>query len=235
MRLGHAAANIGQPPASDISDGKVKPKMRHLCKNMQKAVQGTATRLLAFIGIKGNTLAVTAPIPEGGVTRIRITTTTGSAPNNKAVPLPFIEPFALSPAGQPVGNHVAILPHPYQPLEGDPNGPFLHRVHRALMALGPWEGRIVAFVLGAFFSLRRSSWLALIDPLFFRLVGCGIGVLMRMFWVLTVLLVRAVRNNPVPEPEETTIIVYAEEVAPPYEVIDEKKALDAVPLVQNCA
>jgi hypothetical protein len=28
-------------------------------------------------------------------------------------------------------------------------GPFLHRVHHALMSLGPWEGRIVAFVLGA--------------------------------------------------------------------------------------
>jgi hypothetical protein len=26
--------------------------------------------------------------------------------------------------------------------------PFLHRVHRALMVLGPWEGRAVAFVLG---------------------------------------------------------------------------------------
>ena len=26
---------------------------------------------------------------------------------------------------------------------------FLHRVHRALMILGPWEGRAVAFVLGA--------------------------------------------------------------------------------------
>lgn len=28
------------------------------------------------------------------------------------------------------------------------NAPFLHRVHRALMVLGPWEGRAVAFVLG---------------------------------------------------------------------------------------
>jgi hypothetical protein len=32
-----------------------------------------------------------------------------------------------------------------------PKGPFLHRVHRALMLLGRWEGRIVAFVLGAIF------------------------------------------------------------------------------------
>jgi len=32
-----------------------------------------------------------------------------------------------------------------------PPGPFLHRVHRALMSLGPWEGRIVVLVLGAIF------------------------------------------------------------------------------------
>jgi hypothetical protein len=30
------------------------------------------------------------------------------------------------------------------------HGTFLQRVHRALMALGPWEGRAVAFVLGMF-------------------------------------------------------------------------------------
>lgn len=34
-------------------------------------------------------------------------------------------------------------------------GPFLHRIHRALMALGPWEGRAVAFVLG---TLTPNSW-----------------------------------------------------------------------------
>ncbi|KAJ6456510.1 hypothetical protein C8R45DRAFT_580159 [Mycena sanguinolenta] len=48
---------------------------------------------------------------------------------------------------------------------------FLMRVHFALMSLGAWEGRAVAFVL-----------------------GCGIGVLLRMFWVLTVLTFRAVRG-----------------------------------------
>ena len=33
--------------------------------------------------------------------------------------------------------------------DGQTRGPFLHRVHRALMSLGPWEGRMVAFALGA--------------------------------------------------------------------------------------
>ena len=65
------------------------------------------------------------------------------------------------------------------------------------------------------------------------LVGCGIGVLVRMFFVLTVLFARAFRGNNVTEPEEeeTTILVYAQEIAPPYEAIDEKKALDANPVV----
>ncbi|KAJ7466868.1 hypothetical protein FB451DRAFT_1259333 [Mycena latifolia] len=49
---------------------------------------------------------------------------------------------------------------------------FLMRVHFALMSLGPWEGRAVAFVL-----------------------GCGIGVLLRMFFVLTVLAVRVLRGS----------------------------------------
>ncbi|OCH88625.1 hypothetical protein OBBRIDRAFT_836424 [Obba rivulosa] len=48
--------------------------------------------------------------------------------------------------------------------------PFIHRLHFALAALGPWEGRAVAFVL-----------------------GCGIGVLLRMLWVLAVVVARTVR------------------------------------------
>jgi hypothetical protein len=51
-------------------------------------------------------------------------------------------------------------------------------------------------------------------------IGCGIGVLLRMFWVLALLLVRGVRNNP---EREETIFVYTEEVAPPYREIEEKR------------
>ena len=67
-----------------------------------------------------------------------------------------------------------------------------------------------------------------IDEPILTVVGCGIGVLVRMIFVLTVLFVRALRGNLGAEPEETTILVYAEEIAPPYEAIDEKKAPDAV-------
>jgi len=54
------------------------------------------------------------------------------------------------------------------------------------------------------------------------MVGCGIGVLLRMFWVLAVLLVRSIRNTP--PHEEETIFVFAEEAAPPYRDIEEKRS-----------
>jgi hypothetical protein len=53
------------------------------------------------------------------------------------------------------------------------------------------------------------------------MIGCGIGVLLRMFWVLAVLLVRGVRSNP--EREEEAIFVYTEEVVPPYREVEEKR------------
>lgn len=121
--------------------------MRHLCKNMQKAVQGTASRLLAFIGIGGHSLAVTAPVPEGGVTRIQITTT-GPGTHKFTTP-PIAEPERVASWGVPEN----VNTYPYPAIKERFNGPFLQRAHRALMALGPWEGRIVAFVLGMFFLL----------------------------------------------------------------------------------
>jgi hypothetical protein len=69
------------------------------------------------------------------------------------------------------------------------------------MALGPWEGRTVAFVL-----------------------GCGIGVLLRMFWVLTVLAYRTVRGEREEETIDREYIMYEPEtlfVAPP-EYTDQK-------------
>lgn len=81
--------------------------------------------------------------------------------------------------------------------------PFLRRVHHALMALGPWEGRAVAFVL-----------------------GCGIGVLLRMIWVMTVVTYRMLKgNNDEPEAPEYTFVCehYAEEIqTPPPHYVYEK-------------
>lgn len=87
---------------------------------------------------------------------------------------------------------------------------FSMRIHDALMALGPWEGRAVAFVL-----------------------GCGIGVLLRMFWVLTVVTYRAIRGTRDDEYTQVAVIeeyVDAEDiVAPPptYTTVDEKDQIKA--------
>ena len=53
------------------------------------------------------------------------------------------------------------------------------------------------------------------------MVGCGIGVLLRMVWVLAMLLVRGARGTP---KREETILVCAEEVVPFYTEIEEKQA-----------
>jgi len=86
---------------------------------------------------------------------------------------------------------------------------FLVRVHVALMSLGPWEGRAVAFVL-----------------------GCGIGVLLRMAWVLVVLTIRGFRSPRSEEEHVYTVIdIDAEEifVAPPTYTYPVEKAEAAAP------
>jgi len=87
---------------------------------------------------------------------------------------------------------------------------FLNRLHFALMALGPWEGRAVAFVL-----------------------GCGIGVLLRMFWVLAIVAYRMFKGDRSDSNEYTHIVSeeYPAEailVAPPiYTYADEKAEIRA--------
>jgi hypothetical protein len=91
-------------------------------------------------------------------------------------------------------------------------GSFLMRVHFALMSLGVWEGRAVAFVL-----------------------GCGIGVLLRMFWVISVLTFRAIRgpSSPSSSSHEYTVLSFedadAEEifVAPPTYTYPVEKTTEA--------
>lgn len=61
---------------------------------------------------------------------------------------------------------------------------FATRLHFSLMNLGRWEGRAVAFVL-----------------------GCGIGVLLRMFWVLAIVTYRAIRGQREEEHEYSHIII----------------------------
>jgi len=195
IRLGHAAANVGPPIGPDAKPAR----MRHICKNMQKAVQNTYTRFLTIIGISGPLPSDGKNVPEGRFSRIQVT-------YHKFIPVPVVANAAAlgagdsqdgaHPDGTMVHQHGTYRYHK----DGQYRGPFLRRVHRALMMLGPWEGRIVAFVL-----------------------GCGIGVLLRMFWVMAVLLVRGNRGE---HEHEETVLVCAEEVVPIYSGIDEKKQLN---------
>jgi hypothetical protein len=192
IRLGHAAANVGAP----IGPGTKPARMRHICKNMQKAVQNTYTRLLTIIGISGPLPSDGKNVPEGRFSRIQVT-------YHKFIPVPVVAALGAADSqdgGHPDGTMVHRQGGYRYHKDGQYRGPFLRRVHRALMMLGPWEGRIVAFVL-----------------------GCGIGVLLRMFWVMAVLFVRGTRGEP---EHEEAILVCAEEVVPIYSEIDEKKQVN---------
>ncbi|KAI0088083.1 hypothetical protein BDY19DRAFT_1057706 [Irpex rosettiformis] len=124
----------------------------------------------------------------------------------------------------PVTSHApkSTEPHPVHPvdvMEGHPGHgmrhhshggcrrSFVHRLHRALMVLGPWEGRAVAFVL-----------------------GCGIGVLLRMFWVMAIVIARSFRGRSSSDDDGVEHILVFERDAedifvPPPEYTDEKVAL----------
>jgi hypothetical protein len=78
--------------------------------------------------------------------------------------------------GGPPHHHHHAHPRPHRRPDGmiEHNGDtsFMYRLQLAIMSLGPWEGRAVAFVIGA-----------------------GIGVLIRMFWVLAVVLFRGTKGD----------------------------------------
>lgn len=88
---------------------------------------------------------------------------------------------------------------------------FFVRIQNAIMSLGPWEGRAVAFVL-----------------------GCGIGVLLRMFFVLSVVLYRSLRGSEEEHEYEEVLVFEVDEnesrrSAPPAYIypVDEKVAAEA--------
>ncbi|KIP06995.1 hypothetical protein PHLGIDRAFT_30239 [Phlebiopsis gigantea 11061_1 CR5-6] len=129
------------------------------------------------------------------------------------MPLPFIGLTPIAPEFNDVptqqGAKVVHVGHPMGHRRPQFHRSFLHRVHRALMVLGPWEGRAVAFVL-----------------------GCGIGVLLRMFWVMTIVVFRAFRGRRSnDEADVHDVLVFeadAEDIlVPPPQYTDEKVALIA--------
>jgi hypothetical protein len=133
----------------------------------------------------------------------------------KALGLPLIETASFYPihilpmpidaahAGGIVPPHIAQHTGPYHGTRHSfhhHRGSFFRRIHHVLVTLGPWESRAVAFVL-----------------------GCGIGVLLRMFWVLTVITYRIIKGDHDEAPEYKLVCEhYAEEVLAPPQYINEK-------------
>jgi len=205
LRFGHAAGhhNINSPVLPAGSNGRI----RRPCgggRIRQKAVEisNAFRKALGF------------PLIDNHVMPVR--PVNNARPDGMVHILPFV---GTPPTFLPVheSGKVIMLPHPH----GHPQDrlthhmerePFSRRLHFALMALGPWEGRAVAFVL-----------------------GCGIGVLLRMLWVLCVISYRIVRGGKEKEHNYAEIIVVEEYDAgetapapPTYTYSDEKADKDAV-------
>ncbi|GLB44992.1 hypothetical protein LshimejAT787_1900700 [Lyophyllum shimeji] len=146
------------------------------------------------------------PPPSSQPGRVHILPITGSlkwfvTPPHHADDAP--NPYIAHPHPRPQ-THGGRVSHVHRLKYALKHAPFVHRLHVALMALGPWEGRAVAFVL-----------------------GCGIGVLLRMFWVLAIVSYRLIKGRREDENRYTEIFVVEEyEDAPPapptYTYADEK-------------
>jgi hypothetical protein len=111
--------------------------------------------------------------------------------------LPFME-HVENTSAPPAHRHSHHRHHRLQ------NAPFMERLSHSLMMLGRWEGRAIAFVL-----------------------GCGIGVVLRMIYVLILVTYRMFRGPAQPgedeaDEEETEVLLVA---APPEYGKDEKVAL----------
>ncbi|PPQ80206.1 hypothetical protein CVT25_003559 [Psilocybe cyanescens] len=95
--------------------------------------------------------------------------------------------------GSPIGNseipgpHRHHHPHHHVHHISGHGSSFSTRLAHSLMNLGRWEGRAVAFVL-----------------------GCGIGVLLRMFWVLAIVLIRSIKGSGEDEHEYSHITIIEE-------------------------
>jgi len=85
------------------------------------------------------------------------------------MPGPFVEPSTLGLKPRP-GRNIMWLHR----ASNNRASTFAQRLYKALQSLSPWEGRAMSFVL-----------------------GCGLGVLLRMIWVFILLAIRAFRSQRV--------------------------------------
>jgi hypothetical protein len=148
-----------------------------------------------------------APIPKPGFVHIMpigpptfVSTKPIPEVHDRVVPIPIF----VSNEPIPEDCHNTYPPQVKRPKCFTKTIPFFQRVHAALITLGPWEGKAVAFVL-----------------------GCGIGVLLRMVWILAVVSYRMIRGTNENEIGYTEI-VFVEEInesevsAPAYTASDDK-------------
>lgn len=107
---------------------------------------------------------------------------------------------------------------------------FSGRLHRAIMSLGAWEGRAMAFVFGMSFSPIHYPAASLT----YFVSGCGIGVLIRMFFVLALVAFRSFKGKEkacisledVDEQRLVVDAVNAETTPPTYTYADEKTSIE---------
>ncbi|RDB16834.1 hypothetical protein Hypma_002353 [Hypsizygus marmoreus] len=220
MRFGHAVPyNNGNPNVATLvksvgADGKVRHRTG--CRGArlrQKAIEisNTFRQALGLPLIEtGSASASVSSRPSHDEHTVHILPFVGTPPT-------FVETKKEDGKLTEPPRYVAHAhPHPHHIVHNGgrltkhlERAPFLKRIHFALMALGPWEGRAVAFVL-----------------------GCGIGVLLRMFWVLAVISYRLIKGTKEDDSNKYTEIMIVEEydepeevfAAPPYTFADEKQA-----------
>lgn len=122
-----------------------------------KEMHGGMVHIMPFIGTSGG---------DKEFSGWRTVSFPGGGPHHPPPPPPFFPP----PPHRHHGHHGHH--HDFKIVKMDMDDGFLVRLQNALMSLGPWEGRAVAFVVGA-----------------------GIGVLLRMIWVLGILASRGCSDD----------------------------------------
>ncbi|KAI0328345.1 hypothetical protein GY45DRAFT_1326486 [Cubamyces sp. BRFM 1775] len=163
---GYAANNENNAMISRPSGGNG----RHLCQKLREKALEASNKFREMFGFAPIDITVTPYHGHGfkdNLVHILPVTTPGGE-------MPVVPPRPI-----PTDNKVSILPFigtPVRPAfaQGEEGwvarpgahrfrhhrGSFLRRVHHALMVLGPWEGRAVAFVLGellSYLNLRSPS------------------------------------------------------------------------------
>lgn len=243
LRFGHAVANNDNPTVAryvthiaDLSTEQARGNRRG---------KGCAGALRAKAQSISNAfrLAVGLPIVESSGAQPQTETKMYHIMPFIGTPPTFVELKSNGLEGTAKGGEHVIVPHHRHGHHTHiqhhiQQESFLMRIHNALMALGPWEGRAVAFVLGTSFYIRL---IAHQDSVLTVIIGCGMGTLLRMLWVLVIVLFRSVKGRKEDGSGEYNHILFEQDgdaegilVAPPtYTYVDGQGPV--VPLIYGDA